>query len=261
VPSVRAGRRRHPHPVVDSICRVHTQTTTIRCRCSRSIIWRHPTRLVVTQPNSIVRPLYRAVRTTLVCSALAFAVLSIPSPQAHAPSIASTGEGFAWNRDGLWRDLENRYAAQGSRGCSQDEHLFSDQLPAITAAIKNLEQGPVPPTAVEAAVVEMGHDRWDVTGTPLPSLIRGACGGGGGHASATPGRADPHGRSNLRCSHTLLDGAGGRDSLRGPPAIPRWRTHVGTDRPRQRPSWKLLARRVGSRRRSIGSGLCHRVPH
>jgi hypothetical protein len=102
----------------------------------------------VTQPNSIVRPLYRAVRNTLVCSALAFAVLSIPSPQAHAPSIASTGEGFAWNRDGLWRDLENRYAAQGSRGCSQDEHLFSDQLPAITAAIKNLEQGPVPPTAV-----------------------------------------------------------------------------------------------------------------
>lgn len=65
--------------------------------------------------------------------AAAFLLLSIPAGEPAVPAAPAHAQGFVWNRDALWRSLEDDYVSARAAGCDRDATR------AATRAFKRLD--------------------------------------------------------------------------------------------------------------------------
>ena len=81
---------------------------------------------------------------------IAFGVLAIPTPEAPAAPAPPRARSFAWNRDSLWKALEQRFDAVRARGCA-DTSATAAELARLDGVVTHLGDTRLRP---EAAVFD-----------------------------------------------------------------------------------------------------------
>ncbi len=73
------------------------------------------------------------------------ALLALPSPAPAVPAAPDRARSFAWNRDSVWRALEQQFVQARAAGCA-DTAATVRALDALDTLVRRVDHGPILPT-------------------------------------------------------------------------------------------------------------------